>query len=94
MTWTDSLIAGIKSLLNENTNVDLYYEFMDTKQNTGPEYIQKLYEIYKYKYQSRHFDAIIVSDDDAYSFILKYGRKFSPMFLLSFAASIISKIVT
>ena len=78
MTWTDSLITGIKSLLNENTNVDLYYEFMDTKQNTGPEYIQKLYEIYKYKYQSRHFDAIIVSDDDAYSFILKYGREIFP----------------
>lgn len=78
MTWTDSLIAGIKSILSENTNIDVYYEFMDTKQNTGPEYIPKLYEIDKYKFKNKHFDAIISSDDDAYNFLLKYGREIFP----------------
>ena len=78
MTWTDSVITGIKSILNKNTTIDTYYEFMDTKQNTGPEYIQKLYEIYKYKFKNKHFDAIIISDDDAYNFFLKYGREIFP----------------
>ncbi|WP_378955792.1 ABC transporter substrate binding protein [Pelosinus sp. sgz500959] len=78
MAWTDSLISGIKSILNANTDIDASYEFMDTKQNTGPEYIQKLYEIYKYKFQNKHFDGIIISDDDAYNFLLKYGWEIFP----------------
>ncbi|MDD4600691.1 MAG: ABC transporter substrate binding protein [Negativicutes bacterium] len=78
MTWTDNVIAGIKSILNANTNTDVYYEFMDTKQNSGPEYIPKLYEIYKYKFKNKHFDAVITSDDDAYNFLLKYGREILP----------------
>ncbi len=78
MTWTDNLVGGIKSALSKNTDVALYYEFMDTKQNTGPEYMQKLYEIYKYKFKNRHFDAIMVSDDDAYNFLLKYSWELFP----------------
>ena len=78
MAWTDSLTAGIKSILNANTNTDVYYEFMDTKQNTGPEYIPKLHEMYKYKFKNKHFDAIITSDDDAYKFLLKYGWEIFP----------------
>ncbi|MCE5286085.1 MAG: diguanylate cyclase [Pelosinus sp.] len=78
MTWTDSLSAGIRSGISENANIDLYYEFMDTKKNTGPEYLQKLYELYKYKFQNKHFDAIITSDDDAYNFILKYSWEIFP----------------
>jgi len=73
MAWIENLTAGIKSIVNDTSNVDIYYEFMDTKHNTGPEYIQKLYEIYKYKFQNKHFDAIITSDDDAYNFLLKYN---------------------
>lgn len=78
MAWTDNLITGIKSILNTDTTIDVYYEFMDTKQNTGPEYLQKLYEIYKYKFKNKHFDAIITSDDDAYNFLLKYGWEITP----------------
>ena len=73
MTWTDNVIAGIQSTVGDNSNIDFYYEYMDTKHNTGPEYIQKLYDIYKYKFKNKHFDAIITSDDDAYNFLLKYG---------------------
>lgn len=78
MTWTDSLMAGIRAGLKENANVALYYEFMDTKRNTGPEYLQKLYELYKYKFKNKHFDAIITSDDDAYNFVLKYAWEIFP----------------
>ncbi|MGI6092729.1 MAG: ABC transporter substrate binding protein [Negativicutes bacterium] len=78
MSWTDSLIAGIKSVLNSNTDIDVYYEFMDAKQNTSPEYIPKLYELYKYKLKNKHYDAVITSDDDAYNFLLKYGQELLP----------------
>jgi len=72
MTWTDSILAGIKSILNDTSNIDLSYEFMDIKHNTSPEYMQKMYETYKYKFNNKHFDAILVTDDDAYNFLLKY----------------------
>ncbi|MBC8016536.1 MAG: diguanylate cyclase [Sporomusaceae bacterium] len=78
MTWTDSIISGIKSILDSNSNIELYYEFMDTKHNTGPEYIQKMYDTYKYKFSNKHFDAIITSDDDAYNFLLKYQWEIFP----------------
>jgi len=78
MTWTDSILAGIKSILNDKTNIDLYYEFMDIKHNTRPEYMQKMYETYKYKFSDKHFDAILVSDDDAYNFLLKYQWELFP----------------
>jgi len=78
MTWTDNLTAGIKSIINDNSDIDLYYEYMDTKHNTGPEYIQKIYEIYKYKFKNKHFDAIITADDDAYNFLLKYNWELFP----------------
>lgn len=78
MTWTDNIIAGVKSILNEDHQIDLHYEFMDTKHNTGPEYLQKIHEIYKYKFSNKHFDAILASDDDAYNFLLKYQGEIFP----------------
>jgi diguanylate cyclase (GGDEF)-like protein len=78
MSWTEGIIAGIKNVLDANSNVDLYFEFMDTKRNNGPEYFQKLYEAYKYKFSDKRFDAIITSDDDAYNLLLKYHGEVFP----------------
>ena len=72
MSWMDGIISGIESVIDPMSDMDICYEFMDIKHNPGPEYIQKLYEIYKYKFNNKHFDAIIVSDDDAYKLLLKY----------------------
>lgn len=69
-SWTNNIIEGIKN--NISSDVDLFYEFMDTKHNSGPEYIQRLYETYRHKFSNKRFDAIITSDDDAYHFLLKY----------------------
>lgn len=78
MPWAESIISGIKSVLHASETIDLHYEFMDTKHNTGPEYMRKVYDLYRYKFSSKHFDAIITSDDDAYNFLLKYNWEIFP----------------
>ncbi len=67
MSWADGVNSGISSVLGRNDKIDLHFEFMDTKRNAGPEYIQKLTQLYRYKFRGKKFDLVIVSDDDAYN---------------------------
>ena len=50
--WTDDENRGIESVLKPviGTN-NLYIEYMDTKKIFGDLYSQRLYEVYKLKYQ-------------------------------------------
>jgi len=52
--------------------VDLHFEFMDTKRNSEPEYLQRLPQFYRHKFRGRKFDLVISSDDDAYNLVRKY----------------------
>lgn len=78
MDWTDSILDGVKSVLSQNPEVELYIEFMDTKRNMSPGYLLTLYELYKTKFNDKKFDAIIASDDDAYNFLLQYQQELFP----------------
>lgn len=78
MRWTDGLNEGVRAELAKQSDIDVYFDFMDTKRNTGPEYLGKLYEIYKYKFSNKHFDAVVASDDDAYHLMLKYHQEIFP----------------
>jgi diguanylate cyclase (GGDEF)-like protein len=71
--WTLDLEEGIKDSLKDHLqNIEFSYEFMDVKSNPDPGYIQPLYEFLKMKYAQKNFDAIIVTDDDAFLFMTKY----------------------
>ncbi|MEG6585406.1 ABC transporter substrate binding protein [Dendrosporobacter sp. 1207_IL3150] len=74
MSWTDSIEKGIKSVFS-GKNIELYIDFMDSKRNNGPEFTQKLYEVYKDKFGTKRFDAVIATDDTAYRFLLKYHNE-------------------
>jgi len=74
MSWTDSIEEGIKSVLADQ-NISLYIDYMDAKRNNGPEFTQKLHEVYKEKYGNKKFDAVIATDDPAYNFLLKYHNE-------------------
>lgn len=78
MSWTDSIVSGVRSALKDETQFDLQIDYMDIKHNTNPEYVQKLFEVYRNKFSHRRFDAIVVSDDDAYNFMLKYHALLAP----------------
>ena len=78
MSWADGVNSGISSILGKNDKIDLHFEFMDTKRNAGPEYIQKLTQLYRYKFRGKKFDLVIVSDDDAYNLARKNHSEMFP----------------
>jgi len=74
--WTDRITEGIKSALNDtDKEIELYFEYMDTKRIYDDQHIQNLRELYRHKYRNRRFDVIISSDDYAFRFLLAHHRE-------------------
>ena len=68
--WTDSIQKGIMEELGNLEDVDLFVEYMDTKQ-TPPELLfPHLANIYELKYSYRDIDIILTSDDNAFDFAI------------------------
>lgn len=71
--WTDEQGAGIEQTLkNAPAQPLIYSEYMDWKRYPGQDNLEHFYQTIKLKYQSVHIDAIMVTDDAALSFALKY----------------------
>ena len=74
--WSDDIMSGIASILGTGiSNVRLQTEYMDAQRIADAGYLQKLAEVYAYKFRGKRFDAIIASDDPAFNFLLKHRRK-------------------
>ena len=78
LNWTDSITAGIQSVLLKRKNVEIHFEYLDTKRNFHPEYMKELLSLYKRKLYNIPFKAIIVSDDIAFNFITQYRDIYYP----------------
>jgi signal transduction histidine kinase len=72
--WTDSITAGVISVLGKTENIDLYVENLDGKRYEDTSYFQKLFKIYQIKYKPGMFDIVILSDNLALDFSLSYGK--------------------
>ncbi|MDA3810311.1 MAG: ABC transporter substrate binding protein, partial [Spirochaetaceae bacterium] len=74
LQWTDSISAGINSVLRDE-NVEVHFEYLDTKRNSGEKYYQLLVEFEKQKKNLSNIDfkVIICSDNNALRFIMEYG---------------------
>ncbi|MBN1592011.1 MAG: PAS domain S-box protein [Candidatus Coatesbacteria bacterium] len=68
--WSDNIVSGVDSVFLQHGHVDLHVEYMDTKQHFSQFYLEQLKGIYVEKYGRSRFDAIIVSDDNAFNFLL------------------------
>lgn len=74
---SDQELEGIKSVLPSGS--EYFVEYMDAKRISGqPDYMAKLYDIYKYKYKQKSFDIILSMDDDAFQFLLRYHNDLFP----------------
>lgn len=78
LEWSDSISAGILSVVNQYKSVNVHFEYLDAKRNFSTEYFQKLLELYKAKAQSVKFDLVMACDNDAFEFLLKYDSLFYP----------------
>jgi len=70
--WTRSVMRGIEeSVAESNLTINTFVEYMDTKRYSSSPYLLMLAKTIGYKYAQVKLDAIIVSDDIAYNFILR-----------------------
>ncbi|WP_052643322.1 ABC transporter substrate binding protein [Syntrophotalea carbinolica] len=75
LEWTDSITAGIQSVFKPlDKTYELYYEYLDTKRNTGNDYDKKLTELFAAKIKNIQFKAVIIADNNALAFIKKVYR--------------------
>jgi ABC-type uncharacterized transport system substrate-binding protein len=79
LQWTDDISAGIHSVFR-NMNVEIHYEYLDTKRNSGEEYYQQLVEFEKQKKSLTDidFDLLICSDNNALRFVMEHGTELYP----------------
>ena len=72
LRWTDSVGNEIENQLSiYYPHAELSFEYMDTKKQAPTEArLNELKKLYKSRYEDRHFDVIICSDDDAFQFLL------------------------
>jgi ABC-type uncharacterized transport system substrate-binding protein len=75
LKWTDEISRGIKQVLGPHEReIELYYEYLDTKRNYGKEYLDKLHALHAAKLENIRFSVIIVADNNALTFALAHGR--------------------
>ncbi len=77
--WSDQVLEGLRTTMDKSgVPYDLQIEYMDSKRFVGNQMEETLYNLYKIKYQNVTFDSIIVSDDNAFQFMLKYQDRLFP----------------
>lgn len=70
--WSDDISKTIENSLNKYDNIELTTVYMDTKRIDDSQYINDLALLYKKQFENRNYDLIIVSDNSALDFTIKY----------------------
>jgi PAS domain S-box-containing protein len=70
--WTDDISKTIEKEFTDHKNIELTTVYMDTKRIDTSSYLNSLAKLYKQQFEGRTFDLIIVSDNTAFDFIIKY----------------------
>lgn len=78
LLWTDSITEGIRSIFDDYDNLRVYVEYFDAKRNTSEKFYDKLVGVIKMRSSIVKFDVVIVSDNVALEFVLKYGDEIFP----------------
>ena len=76
LSWTEKISEGIQTVLqkakDKGVELEIDYEYMDTKRFVDESYYKMLYNIYKFKSRRLKYDVIISADDNALNFLLKH----------------------
>lgn len=78
MSWVRDIEAGIRSVLGDRKDLEIVHDYMDLKRYPRPEFVQKVHDLLRRKYEGRKFDVILASDDEAYRFLLAYRDHLFP----------------
>lgn len=78
LEWTDNISAGIQSVFEDRSDVNLLFEYLDTKRNYSSEYFEALTVMYKAKAQQNPYSIIIACDNAAFDFMRMYSDEYYP----------------
>lgn len=78
LTWTDGQNRGIKKTLSSQKNIELYIEYLDSKRIIFDQKEDSFAEYLADKYDKVDFDTVIVSDDNALTFLVGYHKTLFP----------------
>jgi PAS domain S-box-containing protein len=71
--WTNDETRGVvEALAPVNEKIKIYIEYMGTKWVSNDQYFEQLNRMLQFKYRNIRFDVIVLSDDDALNFMVKY----------------------
>lgn len=74
LEWTDNITKGIQSVFVPFHDLyEIHYEYLDTKRNTGDEYMDQMVRFINAKHQHIKYEVVIVSDNNALS-LLNEGK--------------------
>ena len=78
LKWSDGISRGVEDVMLKHSQYELTTEYMDSKKVESENYITELLDLYKKKFRNRHYSAVIVADNYAYEFALKYHKELFP----------------
>jgi diguanylate cyclase (GGDEF)-like protein len=81
LQWTDHITQGIVAELADiSSDIELFFEHLDTKRNFGKSYSDQLvaFNQYKIKLNKIKYSLIICSDNNALNYVIEHGEKFYP----------------
>ena len=71
-TWSDDISKTIEKNFEKHKDIELTTVYMDTKRVDDSAYLSNLAKLYKQQFEDRKFDLIIISDNNAFDFMIKY----------------------
>jgi PAS domain S-box-containing protein len=70
--WSDAISSAIERELATGEAINLTTVYMDSKKIATSDYFDKLADLYKTQFSTRIFDLVIVSDNNAFNFVIRY----------------------
>ena len=78
-SWSDNIEKGLRSTLEQpSNNIELSIEFLDEKRFPDLKHLNIIAQTMKVKYFEYKADLIIVSDNAAFDFVMKYRKELFP----------------
>lgn len=79
LRWTDTVDAGmIATLAQHKLAFEIHTEYLDTKRSSDEQHYLQMRDLFRNKFRTFRFSAILVSDDDAYTFMLRFRDELFP----------------
>jgi diguanylate cyclase (GGDEF)-like protein/PAS domain S-box-containing protein len=77
--WSDGIEQGLRERLSASgKKIDVYIEFLDTQRFPDLDHLPLLAKVFSTKHFKIHYDAVVVSDNDAFYFAVTHRARIFP----------------